>query len=446
MRYCVVRFVLFVLLLGAMAGLAQDAAQSPEKQVPATPAIVPEPSQVSAEVLAAEAELAKSNWKAAETKLDPWLAAHPRDARALFDAGYVADAENRLDDAAGLYKRAVEANPNSFEAQLSLGLVLARQGKLEEARPALAAATALDPGEAGAVTKARAWRALAVIDRPGPGRPGDAATASSDLLQALKLSPEMPEDTLLAAGLAEDAGQYDTAEAAYRRVLAKDPKSAAAQAGLAHLLIERKEYPAAETMLRAALEQSPDDPALTAQLATVLAAQDKAEALPLIQKLHDAHPRDPAITRMLAAVLADAGDAVGSDHLYLELLAASPADPVLLIGHGQNLLHQLKYQEAYQTFNKATAADPANADGWSGLAFSASKISQPQVTIHALTMRARYLPEVPSTYFLWATAYDNLHDKASASAYYHHFLESSKGKFPDQEWQARQRLLLLDKK
>jgi tetratricopeptide (TPR) repeat protein len=439
----VVRLVLFVSLIGVTAGLAQDAAQSPEKQVPA---IVPESSQVSPEVSAAEAELAKSNWKAAEAKLDPWLAAHPTDARALFDAGYVADAENRLDDAAGLYKRAVEANPNSFEAQLSLGLVLARQGKLEEARPALAAATALDPGEAGAVTKARAWRALAVIDRPGPGRPGDAATASSDLLQALKLSPEMPEDTLLAAGLAEDAGQYDTAEAAYRRVLAKDPKSAAAQAGLAHLLIERKEYPAAETMLRAALEQSPDDPALTAQLATVLAAQDKAEALPLIQKLHDAHPRDPAITRMLAAVLADAGDAVGSDHLYLELLAASPADPVLLIGHGQNLLHQLKYQEAYQTFNKATAADPANADGWSGLAFSASKISQPQVTIHALTMRARYLPEVPSTYFLWATAYDNLHDKASASAYYHHFLESSKGKFPDQEWQARQRLLLLDKK
>jgi len=44
---------------------------------------------------------------------------------------------------------------------------------------------------------------------------------------------------------------------------------------------------------------------LTAQLATVLAAQDKAEALPLLQKLHDAHPKDAAITRMLAEVLAE---------------------------------------------------------------------------------------------------------------------------------------------
>jgi tetratricopeptide (TPR) repeat protein len=443
----VLRLSSLVLLLAsfsaATAGLGQNPAQDQEKQVPAAPA----PAQpVSEQVQEAEAVLAKSDWKTAEAKLDPWLAAHPTDARALFDAGYVADAENRLEDAAGLYKRAVAANPNSFEAQLSLGLLLARQGKLDDARPALTAATALDPGELGPAIKARAWRALAQIDRPAAGRPGDAAAASNDLLEALKLTPETPDDTLLAAGLAEDAGQYAAAETAYRRILAKDPKSAPANAGLAHLLIERKEYPEAETMLRAALAASPDDPTLTAQLATVLAAQDKAEALPLIEKLHDAHPADASITRMLAEVLAEAGDAAGSDHLYIGLLKASPDDADLLIAHGQNLDRQLKFAEAFAVFNKATQLDPANPDGWSGLAFTASRTNQPEVTLHALTMRSKYLPEVPSTYFLWATAYDNLHDKTQASAYYHHFLDSSHGKFPDQEWQARQRLLLLDKK
>jgi predicted Zn-dependent protease len=443
----VLRLSSLVLLLAsfsaATAGLGQNPAQDQEKQVPAAPA----PAQpVSEQVQEAEAVLAKSDWKTAEAKLDPWLAAHPTDARALFDAGYVADAENRLEDAAGLYKRAVAANPNSFEAQLSLGLLLARQGKLDDARPALTAATALDSGELGPAIKARAWRALAQIDRPAAGRPGDAAAASNDLLEALKLTPETPDDTLLAAGLAEDAGQYAAAETAYRRILAKDPKSAPANAGLAHLLIERKEYPEAETMLRAALAASPDDPTLTAQLATVLAAQDKAEALPLIEKLHDAHPADASITRMLAEVLAEAGDAAGSDHLYIGLLKASPDDADLLIAHGQNLDRQLKFAEAFAVFNKATQLDPANPDGWSGLAFTASRTNQPEVTLHALTMRSKYLPEVPSTYFLWATAYDNLHDKTQASAYYHHFLDSSHGKFPDQEWQARQRLLLLDKK
>ena len=435
------RFAFFVFLFASTAIFGQSSSQNPEEQAPAPEPAAVAPHPLSAEVADAEAAIIKSDWKAAEAKLGPWLAVHPTDARALFDAGYVADAQNLLDDAAALYRRAVEANPQSFEAHAELGLLLARQNKFSDARPELAAATQLDPGDAGAAAKARAWRAMAEIDRAV-----DPAQASEDLLQALKLSPETTADTLLAASLADQTGQYDAAESAYRRILAADPKSAPANAGLAHLLIAHKQYPEAETFLRAALALSPDDPALTAQLATVLAAQDKAEALPLLQKLHDAHPKDAAITRMLAEVLAEAGDAAGSDHLYVALLAASPEDPVLLVAHGQNLIRQLKYAEAFAAFDKATRLDPANTDGWSGLAFAASKTNQPSITIQALTMRAKSLPELPSTYFLWATAYDALHQKANAATYYHHFLTASAGKFPDQEWQARQRLLVLEGK
>jgi len=437
MRYFVSRLAFFVLLLASVATFGQSSSQSSEQQAPA--AATPQP--VSEEVAEAEAAIVKSDWKAAETKLETWLAAHPADARALFDAGYVADAQNRPDDAVGLYRRAVEANPQSFEAHVEMGLLLARQGKQAEARPELAAATQLAPGVAGPDAKARAWRALAQIDRTN-----DPAEASTDLLEALKLTPETPEDTLLAASLADQSGQADAAEAAYRRVLAEDPKSAAANAGLAHILIARKQFPEAEALLRTALEKLPDDPVLSAQLAAVLAAQDKAEALPLLQKLHTALPNNAVISRMLAEVLAEAGDAAGSDKLYVGLLAAQPDDPELLVSHGQNLLHLLKYAEALAAFDKATRLDAANGDGWSGLAIAASRTNQPSITLHALTMRSRYLPELPSTYFLWATAYDSLHDKAAAVTYYHHFLDASAGKFPDQEWQARQRLLLLEGK
>jgi tetratricopeptide (TPR) repeat protein len=441
LRYFVHRFAFFVLLLALAAVADLSIAQNPEKPLPEAAPAAAAAQPVSDEVVAAEAAIVKSDWKAAEARLDPWLAAHPADARALFDAGYVADAQNRLEAAAGLYRRAVEANPQSFEAHVELGLLLARQNKFSDARTELEAATQLDPGEAGAIAKARAWRALAEIDRGD-----DPAKASGDLIEALKLTPETPADTLLAAEIANQAGQYDAAEQAYRRVLAVDPKSAAAKAGLAHLLIARKQYPEAESLLRAALEQTPEDTALTTQLATVLAAEDKAEALPLFEKLHEAHPKDAAITRMLAAVLDDAGDAVGSDKLCVSLLAASPEDPALLVAHGQNLIRQLKYAEAFAAFDKATRLDAANADGWSGLAFAASRTSRPEITIHALTMRSKYLPENPSTYFLWATAYDTLHEKAQAAAYYHHFLDAAAGKFPNQEWQARQRLLVVEGK
>jgi tetratricopeptide (TPR) repeat protein len=389
----------------------------------------------------AEGLIAKTDWKAAETKLAAWLSSHPDDARALFDAGYVADAQSKTDDAAGFYRRAVKADPSSFESHLSLGLLLARRGKLDEARPELAAATQLDPGEAGPSLKARAWRALAQIDRKS-----DPAQASSDLLEALKISPETPRDTLLAAELAEASGQPEAAEGAYRRVLAKDGKNSEANTGLAHVLIAQRKYADAETVLRSALEQSPDDPTLTAQLATVLAAQDKGEALPLLQKLHEAHPDDENVTRMLAEVMAEAGDATGSDHYYAALLAAHPNDAGLLTAHGQNLIRQQRFQDAFAAFQKAAQLAPSDVDAWSGLAFAASKTSQPSVALHALTVRSKLLPDNASTYFLWATSYDTLHDRVAAIKYYHQFLEAAAGKFPDQEWQARQRLLLLEKK
>jgi tetratricopeptide (TPR) repeat protein len=422
-----------ILLVNSDAAIAQVT-------LPAAPPASALAQPISDQVTAAEAAIAASDWKTAETKLAPYLAGHPTDARALFDAGYVADAQGRLDDAAALYRRAIAVNPKSFEAHISLGLLLARQNKFTEARPELLTATTLDPGVADPTLKARAWRALARIDRDS-----NPSEASNDLLEALKLTPETTSDTLLAAELAEKTGQYDAAAAAYRRVLDKEPDSASASAGLVHLFILRKQYPEAETLLRAALAKNPDDTALTAQLATVLADQDKAEALPLLQKLHDAHPADSNITRMLAAVLADAADYAGSDQLYLHLLATAPEDPDLLVAHGQNLVHLAQFDRAYAVFDKATQIDPANTDGWNGLAFTAYRKAHPDVTVHALTMRSRYAPENASTLFLWAQAYDSLHQKQQAAAYYHRFLDAAAGKFPNQEWQARQRLQILER-
>jgi len=434
------RIACLILLFATLPAPAQDAAQP--TAAPGPSAVAGAAPQAAAQQIAdAEAAIGKSDWKSARTSLDLYLAQNPADARALFDAGYVADAQDRLADAESLYRRAIDANPKSFEAHLSLGLLLARQGNTDDARPELAVATQLDPNDAGPALKARAWRALARIDRED-----DPDEASNDLLEALKLSQETTADTLLAAGIADQAGEFEAEAAAYRRVLARDANNADASTGLAHALIALKRYPEAEALLRGAVERSPGDPALTAQLATVLATQDKAEAIPLLQKLHDAHPQDPAITRMLASVLAVGGDYAASDHLYVTLLSATPNDPAVLVALGQNLVRQLRYADAFATFNKATELDPANADGWSGLAFAASRSGQPAVTLHALTMRSKYLPEVPTTYFLWATAYDNLHQKEQAASYYKQFLESAAGKFPDQEWQARQRLKLLSNK
>jgi hypothetical protein len=68
------------------------------------------------------------------------------------------------------------------------------------------------------------------------------------------------------------------------------------------------------------------------------------------------------------------------------------------------------------------------------------------LAIKALDARARYLPELPFGYFLRATAYDHLRDHKNAAIQYHKFLDVSSGQFPDQEWQARHRLIAIEPK
>jgi Tfp pilus assembly protein PilF len=241
-----VRRLLFCLLFSGVmfaspSAFAQDASSSQAAPAPQDAAAPIEQDALSPEVAKAEAAIVKSDWKTAEPLLDAWLAAHPTDERALFDAGYLADAQGRNDDAVSLYRRAVAADPKSFEAQVSLGLLLARLGKPAEARPALWTATTLDAGAAGPAAKAKAWRALAQIDLQGVDGKQDPSQASIDLLEALKISPETEADTLMAASLAESNGDAAGAEAAYRRALKSDPDSGTAIAGLAHAAYPTKE-------------------------------------------------------------------------------------------------------------------------------------------------------------------------------------------------------------
>ena len=75
--------------------------ESSSTQGPPAPATPPQ-TGISADVAKAEDLIVKKDWKGAETVLDAWLAGHADDARALFDAGYIADAQGRNDDAIGL--------------------------------------------------------------------------------------------------------------------------------------------------------------------------------------------------------------------------------------------------------------------------------------------------------------------------------------------------------
>ena len=290
-----------------------------------------------------------------------------------------------------------------------------------------------------AAAKAEAYRALAKLD--AANKPGSALEA---LLAALKLSPETPEDTLLAAELAAANGDPAGAEAAYRRLLQAEPGDAAAQSALAHLLVQEKKLPEAEALLTAALKTHPDDPALNAQLAALYGAEGKPEqALPMLAKLHADQPQDADITRMLADLYTQMGRPTDADLLYASLMKRGDPGAGLLAARGDNLIRQKRFAEAEPVLKKAVELKPDLADAWSGLAFAASENHDPATALEALSMRSKYLPENASTLFLRATAYDMLHRNKEASEFYKQFLATANGKFPDQEFEARHRLVTL---
>jgi len=111
---------------------------------------------------------------------------------------------------------------------------------------------------------------------------------------------------------------------------------------------------------------------------------------------------------------------------------------------GSLLMHVKQYPEAQQELLVAIKLKPDNGQAYGNLAIVASENKDYQLTIRALYARAKLLPEIPFTYFLRATSYDNLKEVPQAVQAYQQFLEIAAGKMPDQEWQARHRLMALD--
>ena len=104
------------------------------------------------------------------------------------------------------------------------------------------------------------------------------------------------------------------------------------------------------------------------------------------------------------------------------------------------------FPSAQQALLETVKLKPDLGQAYGDLAIAASENKQYDLVVRALDARSKYLPETPGTYFLRATSYDNLKAFKQAAENYRQFLEVAQGKFPDQEWQARHRLIAIDPK
>jgi tetratricopeptide (TPR) repeat protein len=421
---------------------ASSSQKSPRKTAPAHHhTTIEEQVGPPPELAKAEEFIQKQNFAEAEPLLRKVAEADPTNYVAWFDLGFVYNALGRIDDSIAAYRKSVAAKPDVFESNLNLGLELAKNNQ-PEAQEFLRSATQLKPTSHVAAGQERAWLSLAHLLEAS--KPEDALGAYH---QAAALQPKDPEPHLSAGQLLEKQNQFADAEHEYKQALALDPASSDAAIGLANIYMNGRRFPEAEIELRKVVAANPDQAAARIQLGRVLATQGKNDAA--IAELEPAAklaPSDLSLQRDLAELYASAGKNEQAEASYRALLAANPNDAELHQGLGHSLLREKKFPAAEQEFLAAVKLKPDLGSAYGDLAFVAGENKDYPLVLKALDARVKFLPEVATTYFMRASAYDHLRDVKQAAANYHRFLETANGKYPDQEWQAKHRLIALEPK
>jgi tetratricopeptide (TPR) repeat protein len=398
-------------------------------------------SNVGTLIARAEAAIDKKDYATAEQALREAVKQNPNDYRAWFDLGFVYTATKRDAEAIDAYRKSIAANPQIFESNLNLGLMLARIND-PEAEKYLRAATELKPTARPNEGLARAWVSLGhAIERKQPQQ------ALAAFQRAAQLQPKDPEPHISAALVAQKLGDLATAEKEYHATAALDPKSSEALAGLVSVYTKTSRLALAEAALRKYLALQPNSAAAHVQLGSVLAAQGKNdEALPELETGLRLAPNDLDAQRELAALYATNKQYDKAEAAFRALLQKDTGTAAVHHSFARVLMEQHKFPEAQAELLQAVKLNPGLGAAFGDLAVVASENKDYALTLKALDARARTLPENPATYFLRATAFDHLRDYKQAAANYHQFLLAADGRFPDQEWQARHRLVTIEPK
>ncbi len=389
----------------------------------------------AADLASAAKALEAEKYAEAAAILEKLVAADPSDFRARFNLAFAYTQLHRDPEAIEQYGKVVAEQPELAPARLNLGILLLRQKQPAAAVAHLEAAAAKKPedfraayylGEAllasGETTRAEGAyrRALELDARSAAARLGLARSvaradrleeAGQEFRRAAGTDPEFRDALLELADLLEQKRRPAEALELYLEFLKARPDAVAVRERAGVLLLHTQRYEEAIAHLEPAVRQAPT-PANQAALAQgYTMTKQPAKALPLLRAAVAAEPADPDLRFRLATALLEAADFAGAAREFLAALEKKPQ----------------------------------SMETWNGLAFSLYRTDNFPGALQALD-RARALgPEPPGNHYLRAIMLDKLHQYPVALESYQKFLAAAAGKYPDDEFKARQRVRILTK-
>ena len=236
---------------------------------------------------------------------------------ARFYLGHVAEARGRVDEAISWYGQ-VEQGEHLVDAQVRLGVLLARQGRLDEARQRL---QSVETSNGKDRVRLILVEGELLVDA---GRLQDALTLHDLALQ------EFPDDADLLyarAMVAERLDRLDLLEADLRAILSRDPNHVQALNALGFTLADRTDrYQEAHDLIVRALAQRPDDYYIQDSMGWVLFRLGRLpEALEYLRRAA-AQSDDVEVAAHLGEVLWASGDEAGARQVWDAVLKREPGN------------------------------------------------------------------------------------------------------------------------
>jgi len=358
-------------------------------------------------------------------------AADPKDYFALFNLALAEGALKRDNDAIAHYKQVLALKPALYEAELNLGILELRSHDLADAISQLQDAAKQKP----AAARPRRYLGEALLSQ------GDFSGAQSAFEAAVNLDPKMSIAELGLGQALIRQGKLDDALPHYKQAVALDPanKSFLMEIGTA-LAKSNRQQDAADLFL-----QFPEDAAARETLGNLYLEMNRpADAVVQFEAAGKISPT-PANQVALATAYLKNNQPDLAQPILERALAASPNDFDLRMVVGRLHRDRREFPLAASLFLSAAKLQPDSVKAWNEAA-SAFVLAENYPEALAAFDKVRALhAESPGDLFWRAIALDKMHQVKPALASYQQFLQVSQGKFPDQEFQARQRSRILEK-
>jgi protein O-GlcNAc transferase len=413
---------------------AQSQAKTPAKP-PATSSPKEKEDPLAALLRQGTEGIDKMDFAAAVDPLQKYIKQRPDDPYANFQLGYAFVGLKRPADAKTQFLRAIALDPKMAAAHLNLGLVLMDN----------------DPA-----TAAEAFRHTAEL-QPTESRPrflagfcleqvGKLPEAIEQYRAALAISPKDYEAHYALGRVLVQTKDAAGAEGQFREAVAARSDSAQARLGLANTLLSEGKNDEGRANLAEYLKLKPaDGPAHYDRASAFFELGKFDDAVAELDLFEAAAAATPDSLKMRADIYMTQRKWKEASDVLVRANKLSPSDPDVAewMGHTQIELHD--YPDAIRILAQVYKQNPQSVDALRDMANVFVLSENYPSALEAMDRLSKLEPPKPGSWFVRAICYDKLSRKEEAIASYQKFLDQDGGHHDTQDFQARQRILTLQR-